>query len=182
MVDTNPKIWAAGSKGKYQWLTTGQHDLGTLIERCPHIFLGRYVAVTSFDSGPLDLNEDEIASGWQRRGDIAYSPRIESVEELRFGFCAGFDEWYVSEFSLDLGRLFAGNIFEAGLDTGQVAAFVNFSGFSFHVPEMDTLASLFWTQIEWIRPMCYVADGDLLNFVCRDNELFSAVLSALHES
>jgi hypothetical protein len=182
MTHTNPKIWAAGSKGEYHWLTTGQDDLGTLITRCPQIFLGRYLAVTSLDSGPLDLNEEEIASGWQRRGDIAYSPRIESVEKLRYGVCAGYDEWYVSESPLDLGQIIAGNIFEARLGPGRVQAFVNFIGFGFHDPEMDSPVQLFWAQLEWIHPMCYVGDGSLLNFVCRDKEQFSTVLNALPES
>ena len=180
MANTNPLIWATGSHGSYQWVTTDQHDLDTLLELCPQALLGKYIAVTSLDSGPLRLNETEISSGWQTRNDIAYSPRIESVEKLAHGECGGFDEWYVFKAPADLGRVSQGNIVEAPLQPGLVAVFVNFGGFAFHAPGgMQPLVELFWTQLEWIQPESYIADGNLLNFVSRDESLFEAVHQAL---
>jgi hypothetical protein len=72
-----------GSRGRYSWLTSADHDLDYLLMSCPQIVLGRYLAVTSFDSGSLVSNEDEVIAGWESRGGIAYSPKIESVEKLR---------------------------------------------------------------------------------------------------
>jgi hypothetical protein len=71
-----------GSRGRYFWLTSADHDLDYLLTSCPQIFLGRYLTVTSFDSGSLVPNEDEVVAGWECRGGIAYSPKIESVEKL----------------------------------------------------------------------------------------------------
>jgi hypothetical protein len=176
---TNPVIWAEGAHGDYQWLTTGQHDLGTLLRLCPEALLGKYVAVTSIDSGPLILNEDEVSTAWQSRSDVAYSPRIQSVEKLAYGECAGFDEWYVFDAPTELGQIVEGNIFESPLQPGQVAVFVNYGGFGFHSSSMQVLTDMFWKQLEWIHPESYIADGDLLNFVSRDRTLFTTVLQSL---
>ena len=64
------------------------------------------------------------------------------------------------------------------MQTGQVAAFVNFGGFSLHDPDMQPLADLFWTQLELIQPESFVADGDLLNFVTCNEQLFASVYAA----
>lgn len=132
-----------------------------------------------FDSGPLHLNDDELPLGWQTHNDIAYSPRIQSIEKLAYGDCGGFDEWYVFNAAADLGQIVEGNIFEAQLQSGQVAVFVNYGGFALHAPMMQDLLDLFWPQLERISPESYIADGDVLNFVSRDKELFAAVLQAL---
>lgn len=179
MANRNPPIWASGSHGPFQWLTTGQHDLGTLLQLCPQAVLGKYIAVTSFDSGPLLPNDEELSQGWQTRKNIAYSPGIQSVEKLPYGDCGGFDEWYVFNAPTDLGRLVEGNIFEALLQPGNVAVFVNYGGFALHAPTMQELVDLFWPQVERISPESYIADGDVLNFVSRDKDLFATVFQAL---
>lgn len=179
MANVNPRIWATGSHGAYQWLTTGQDDLGSLLQLYPQTVLGKYIAVTSFDSGPLHLNDGERSDGWQTRNDIAYSPRIESVQKLAYGDCGGFHEWYVFDAAADLGRIVEGNIFESQLQSGLVAVFVNYSGFALHTPMMQDLLHLFWPQLERISPESYLADGDVLNFVTRDKDLFAKVVQAL---
>jgi hypothetical protein len=63
-----------GSHGPYQWLVTQQIDLATLLESCPQSVAGKYVAVTSLDSGPMILRDEEKGSGWHSRNEIAYSP------------------------------------------------------------------------------------------------------------
>jgi hypothetical protein len=183
MTNTKPTM-VTGALGAYQWLTTDQHDLDTLLQSCPQTFLGKYIAVTSLDSGPVNLNEQQKSTGWTSHGDIAYSPQVQSVDNLRHRECGGFDEWYVFESPLDLGQVWKGNsVFEAPLNRGQVSVFVNFLGFSLHdhsVQAMQALADLFWKQLEWIHPESYIADGEpFLNFVSRDQHLFAAVRQAL---
>jgi hypothetical protein len=46
--------------------------------------LNRYLAVTSRDSGVRTLLDGEAEMGWELRGDVAYSPLIESVGSLKF--------------------------------------------------------------------------------------------------
>ncbi len=57
-----------GSRGRYFWLTSADHDLDYLLMSCPQIVLARYLAVTSSDSGSLVPNEDEVIAGWESRG------------------------------------------------------------------------------------------------------------------
>lgn len=111
-----------GEYGCYQWLVTDlQFDL---FQACPEIILGKYVAVTSFDSGPLEPTDKEKASGWQSRGKIAYSPKIQNVEELPR---EGWDEWYILNNPAHLGTShLQENIFEVPNEQGHVSVFVNY--------------------------------------------------------
>ena len=65
-----------GSHGPYRWFVTGQDDLATLLESCPQSLASKYIAVTSLDSGPMILTEEEKALGWHSRNQIAYSPLV----------------------------------------------------------------------------------------------------------
>lgn len=40
-----------GSRGLYEWLVTDQQF--DLLQICPEVVLGKYIAITSIDSGPL---------------------------------------------------------------------------------------------------------------------------------
>jgi hypothetical protein len=165
----------AGSRGDFQWLTTGLHDLDDLLRACSNVFLGKYIAITALDSGPLALTEEEISAGWGSHGQIAYSPRVQFIETLPHGECDGFDEWYVFQNPADLGQVLRGNLFDFPLTPGEVWPFVNFGGFALHDPTMSSLTDRFWTQLAWINPESYVADGDYLNFVSRNKDLFAEV-------
>ena len=66
---------AFGSQGVYEWLVTDQQF--DLLSVCPEVVLNRYIAITSIDSSPLVLNVEETAAGWETRGKIAYSPKIQ---------------------------------------------------------------------------------------------------------
>jgi hypothetical protein len=76
-----------------------------------------------------------------------------------------------------------GTAFEAPMTPGQVCTFVNFGpGFALHNPEMASLVSLFWKQLDWIQPESYIADADmLLTFVSRNADIFVAVRNALND-
>ena len=41
-----------GSHGQYQWLTMVDRDITSVLSICPEVVLGKYLAVTSIDSGP----------------------------------------------------------------------------------------------------------------------------------
>lgn len=178
-----------GSHGAYRWLTTGQHELDTLRRQCPQALVGKYVAVTSLDSGPMVLTDEEKNSGWSSRNEIAYSPQIQSAKDCRIerlpgGECAAFNEWYVFDSPCNLGGLWHGNnVFEAPIAPGLVFTFVNFAdGFALHNPEMANLVSLFWKQLDWIQPESYIACADVfLTFVSRNEDIFVAVRDALRD-
>jgi hypothetical protein len=81
-----------------------------LLQICPEVALGKYIAITSIDSGTLVPTDEEKADGWESRGQIAYCPKVESVESLPR---AGYDEWYIfgSPAALSTSHL-AKNVFE----------------------------------------------------------------------
>jgi hypothetical protein len=193
MADAKPlpvPLVATGFEGEYQWLAT-EHNLDTLLELCPQAFLSKYIAVTALDSGAVFLTDEQNRAGWQSRNGIAYSPQVQSVKSLPHGesgpdyggsgaVCGGFDEWYIFDRPFDLGQKWQGNVFEAPMQPGQVAVFVNFLGFAVHLPEMQPIAKLFWKQLDLIRPESFVADGDdYLTFVSCDKTLFTDVREAL---
>jgi hypothetical protein len=180
MLDSQSPTVNVGSHGGYEWLTTISHDFDSFLTLCPTTVLGKYVAVTSFDSGSLDLNDEEKAIGWRTRNGIAYSPVIESL--VRLPQRGGFDEWYVFGTPVDLGEKGQGNIFEAPSSAGQVECFVNFAeAFDLHQP--NDLVPLFWRQLEWIRPESYIAvTNHLLTFVSTNRSVFAVAYRALSES
>jgi len=175
-----------GSHGSYRWSVTREDDLATLLESCPQSLAGKYVAVTSLDSGPMILTEEEKGLGWHSRNEIAYSPQISLSEDGRLkgmsaGQCAGYDEWYVFDSPHDLGALCDGNVFESDLPAGKIWTFVSYdAGFALHNPEMSDLTGLFWKQLEWIQPESFIADSAaFLTFVSRNEPIFVAACNAL---
>src|ERR1017187_2295846 len=77
----SPEPLATGSHGAYKWLTT-RHELDDILRLCPAVVLGKYLAITSIDSGHLSPSTEEKLAGWESRLGIAYSPLVQSVETL----------------------------------------------------------------------------------------------------
>lgn len=90
---------AFGYEEIYQWLVTDNRQLD-LLQVCPEIVLGKYVAITSIDSSALVPNDEEETAGWQSRGGIAYSPKVRMIDTLPR---EGWDEWYIFTNYTDLG-------------------------------------------------------------------------------
>ena len=185
MTDFEPMAFT-GSRGPYRWFVTLHDDLPTLIESCPLFLAGRYIGVTSQDSGPKFLTDEEKSLGWHSRNDIAYSPQITLSEDgnlkgVWVDQCEGYDEWYVFESPHDLGALCNGNVFESDLQAGKIWTFVNYDdGFALHNPEMSDITSLFWKQLDWIQPESFIADcGSYMTFVSRNESIFVGACNAL---
>jgi hypothetical protein len=101
-------MFTVGSHGSYEWLVTDEDF--DLLQLCPEIVLGKYVAVTSIDSGQLLPTDKETAEGWQSWAKIAYSPKIENAQDVPHD---GYDEWCIFNTPTDLGTShLAENIFE----------------------------------------------------------------------
>jgi hypothetical protein len=163
---------AIGAHGDYKWLSS-RHELDDLVRLCPSVVLGKYIAVTSTDSGYLAPIDIEKLNGWESRQRIAYSPLVQSVETLPRD---GWDEWFVFTRPTDLGISRLGsNIFDPPLKEGEVGDFVNYN----FRPDMQSLADLFWSQIDRVRPESYIAENECLTFVTRDKSLFAFVCETL---
>src|ERR1700722_19698695 len=97
-----------GSQGLYEWLVTDQQF--DLLKVCPEEALGKYVAITSIDSGVLVPTEEEMTADWESRLKNPYSPKIHNV----LGFpSAGWGERSIFNPPTNLGTSHvAENIFE----------------------------------------------------------------------
>lgn len=174
-----------GSHGEYQWLTMVDRDITSLLSICPEIVVGKYLAVTSIDSGSLRLTQQETREGWwtaeagrvfrgtswsapEFREDwtVAYSPQIVSIHglpnETHDECCAGYDEWYV---------------FEQHAPVQEIESFVNWGGFRLYTPEYRWCTDRFWSQIERIEPESYIADGTVFTVVTRKPVVFNCIVS-----
>jgi hypothetical protein len=146
-----------GSYGHFHWCVS-DFCLEDLLIAYPTAVLGKYVAITALDSGPVrGLSPERRNSGWEIRNEIAYSPNIAEISELFFE--NSFDEWYLSLSPLDLGRRVAEdvNIFATPLPNDVTVPFVNHF-VRLHSQPDPTLSRLFWNQITRINPHLYLSD------------------------
>lgn len=133
-------------------------NLGDVIRQLPQLVLGHHVAIAWSDSGPHNLSTAEIASGWQRVGDLAISPTITDVAQLP---SPGFDEWYVFERLPDRASL---SRFSSAI------AFQPF-GESENVDE-------FWSQIEDLQPAhALLGACPSLLLITRDVAIYERILA-----
>jgi hypothetical protein len=167
-----------GARDGYRWYQSAQPSLGELLDRVPSLVVGRYVAVTSYDSGPLRLGEDEHRIGWTSSEAVAYSPHIANPREIPTD---GYDEWYVFRRTTSLER---------------PEVFVNYGRFGLQSPgpfldrldptwdsslareQDDWLATCqrrFWNQLARLQPETYLAEGDNLFCVTRNEKAFESL-------
>ena len=189
--DVRARMVFTGSHGRYQWLVDDRdgtgcgNGIGHLIRLCPETLLGRYLVVTSIDSGPLQPNAEETSAGWCVDDRLAYSPRLESLSLLPY---EGYDEWY---------------LFTSPAKLSSCDVFINFGGFTLRSPE-ESLAELdptwdcagakaladeqglqqsrFWTQLESFGAESYIADGDNFVFATANADLFARVETAFRSA
>jgi hypothetical protein len=151
-----------GNRGPYRWIVWESQFMGELVAAVPQIVLGKYVAVTSFDSGPFIPSADLAVKGWTAGSGVAYSPRIARRDDLPLD---QYDEWYV---------------FPSRREIGVPEVFVNYDGFRIRYYASDIklhgLLERFWLQMERLQPESYLAEGEVLMFASRDAGLYEAAL------
>jgi hypothetical protein len=155
----------------YSWLVTSD-SLGDFLRSCPEVVIGKYVAVTASDSGPLYLTCKQMEAGWISVAGIAYSPKIKSVDDLPSCDCC-FDDWFIFSKPARIGKRVPQetNIFQQPLTHGEVVPFVNHF-LCLQSPGQETLSDMFWQQLTWIQPLSYLANNqDSLTFVSADPAL-----------
>jgi hypothetical protein len=174
---------ATGTHAGYQWLTSDRHCIGDIVRLCPEAIIGRYLAVTSTDSGDPHWWAEKL-SGWECRGFTGYSPRVERLDGILYQIdgpeAPGFDEWWTFDSAHDLGEVIQGNPWteEALARPGRFLTFVNY----FYLPEAShetedlLLWKEFWNQIVKHQPESYISDGrEAVTFVSRNPQLFEKV-------
>lgn len=134
----------------FRWFQAGDLSLGALVQVVPELVRDRFVVVTSFDSGPLRLRSEDIASGWLQLGSLAVSPKSAVPSSLPLG---EWDEWFV---------------FEEMPCVQSPEVFINYGGFSLQPDPKDqwqqAMLERFWGQLAEWWPESHLAEGD--NLIC----------------
>ena len=155
-----------GRRGDYQWIVWNSQFLGELVSAVPQIVAGKFVVITSFDSGPFIPPDDLKIKGWILKSGLAYSPQIAHPDDLPRD---QYDEWYILSSRRDI-------------DSPEV--FINYDAFRLRYYAADiTLHGYlerFWLQMERLQPESYLAEGDSLIFVTRDTGLYDLALGWKH--
>src|SRR5207249_3702271 len=166
-----------GTRTHFRWLETSASIL-SLPEIITRLHRGLRLAIVAFDSGPIQPTIEEQRGGWSARGTVMVSPPLQPGLEIP---CAECDEWYL--------------LMEEPRPEWKPEIFVNNLGFTV-VPldelwchrdptwdprGLDWLMPLqerFWSQIETINAVTYVAIGDPLVVVSRVPAVIEEVAAA----
>jgi len=141
-----------------EWVDGTDGAIEDLVECCPELLFGRYVAIASCDSGPYAPTGEEFTEGWCKFGELAVSPPVKAISELPM---PGFDEWYVYDELIK---------FESHSN------FVNRIGFS-PLHANDKYTEKFWTQVAKLKPLHVLGSGTAGLFLAtRDELLFQAAV------
>lgn len=63
-----------GNTNHYYWIEENDFSLNDIVSKCPELFVGKTVAITAFDNGPLIPSKKEKAFGWYSKNDVFYAP------------------------------------------------------------------------------------------------------------
>jgi len=179
---------SSGHRGEYQWLVSEQMDIHRLLKILPEVALGKCLAISLFDSGPLVPTDEERNKGWQVHGRLTVVPDVVDVRDLPSDL---YDEWY---------------LFTSPTMPEIPETFTNCGGFTLEPPQVSQefaraqasvgaqadvkmiqqaaerqqeLLDSFWAQMERVRPDTYIGDGDHFVFVTLNSLLFEKVQKAV---
>jgi hypothetical protein len=168
-----------GKHGEYCWLEQVNLLFDDVLKVWPEFVEGKYLVVTSFDSGPLKLTDEEFKRGWLQHDELAINPFVESVADIPYD---EYDEWY---------------IFAQAPLLEAFKVFVNDSLFSLRDPEyliteaeptwdlvgrrdqaerVKDLQELFWLQLELKAPETYISTGDRFILATKKLDLYKRLI------
>jgi hypothetical protein len=166
-----------GEHGSYHWVASST-QIDSLKDLVLRHHRGLYLVITSFDSGSLVLVDEQKAAGWTMQGRVAVSPLLSGVSSIPED---QYDEWYILPQPSFPGQ---------GLEV-----FVNYGGFTLASPDevygdvdppwdrrsLNALLAIqerFWSQMERILPVTFVAMGDCEVVVSSKGEFIEQVRAA----
>jgi len=173
-----------GQVGEYRWLEGKGRQFETVLHRCPQVFVGKCVAISSFDSGPLRPTPEELKRGFRISGELAILACVDQVSDLPWD---NYDEWYVfpTDTNPEIREIFVNAPMTLRSAASQLKDYIATScpqadivGAKHYFDELTEDQRWFWHEIDRVHPESYIGNGDHLIFLSRNRELFEAALLA----
>jgi hypothetical protein len=180
-----------GRNGAFHWLSSDCHNFSHLFELYPELFLGRYIAVTSNDSGIPDLTPARQELGWRFDSGVLYSPCLTTPDllttiphQLEGPDGPSFDEYYLLEEPMPLGATSRKLplLLSEPEQSNLLTVFVNMY-FELELNPPHELEPYLWAQLSRIRPFAYLSDGSTcITFVSESEAIVSTLWQRLLDS
>jgi len=169
-----------GTQARFQWVeTTSSVSLAEIITR---LHSGLRLAVVVFDCGPIQPSIEEERDGWSTHGTVMLSPPLRPDLDIPSAAC---DEWYVFE---DEPRsdwrpeIFVNNLGFTVVPIEELQRHRDPTWDRHGLDWLKPLQELFWSQIETVNAVTYVAIGDPLVVVSRVPAVVEAVAKAAQQA
>ena len=175
----------SGKQGDYYWLEAASASMIDALRYCSDLVLGKYLVITSFDSGPLRLTTEEFERGWMQHDDLAINPSVKSVSDIPF---EQYDEWYIF-LNTPLLEEFKVFVSDLPLTLRDPETFLSEAdptwdlvGIKQYMEQVRELQELFWLQLELKAVETYIAEGDRLILATKIREPFERLREFLSRS
>jgi hypothetical protein len=156
-----------------------------VLKVCPELVLGKYLVVTSFDSGPLRLTATEFETGWLQHDELAINPSVRSVKDIP---CDEYDEWFIfsSTPMLEGFKVFVNYGSFSLRDPQSLIAGAespdHHTGIKYAIETLEAWQELFWLQLELKAAETYVASGDRFILATQDQALYEKFARSLRDA
>lgn len=158
-----------GFHGPFRWVESPAHKTQDVLQLCPEAVLGKYLVITAFDSGKIPAVEEESLRAWRVEGSALYVPPPADLLEIPYDV---FNEWFVfttPPAQQKLESFMSSNWFTLGpCLSGNADRATQW--------EIKRTQRAFWQLLESANPESYLACGNRLIFVTRNDAFFTAVL------
>lgn len=167
-----------GKHGRWRWFVSRSQirDLPRLVLR-EHA--GQRLWITTFDSGTITPNAEQVAAGWKVVDDAMVSPPLAEGIEIPCDEC---DEWYI--FSDDRPRLrgFEEFVNSGGFNLADPRAMAESFDPTWERSDLNWLYPIqkrFWQQIDNLSPVSYVGTGSNTVVVTQSRSFAESVRQAI---
>jgi hypothetical protein len=170
----------SGERSGWQWFVS-RRQIVTLQHDVIREHLGKRLWITTFDSGPITPNSEELLAGWQGIGGAMVSPPLEARLEIPRD---QNDEWYIFNDDYTRNHHFERFVVYGGFTLADPRALADSFDPTWERDSLDWLYPLqrrFWNQIDQLTPITYIAMGDNDIVVTRDHSFANSVRQSINK-
>lgn len=169
-----------GTHNNWSWVVV-REMISTLRSLITEFHADQRLCITGFDSGPITPGPEEHSLGWTLIGDIMASPPLTEQMHIPSG---EYDEWYIFPWlpsSIDITERY---VYYCGFNLADPQAMADSQDSTWDRTNYDWLVPVqarFWSDMERLNPLSYVASGDADVVVTRNTGFAHRVVEAARE-